>query len=116
MQLPIDLKYYTLRKGWSTITKDTDQSNALYLLVNKDTGIVEFEALNLPKLFEIAISMDINMEQAAQFHAQNFMAKHYGHLDVLKEEKEQEEDPLEGFILPGEKKLLVPGGGGSAAH
>ena len=100
IKLPIELRYFTLKVGTSTLVREGDLDIPVYAVVNKETGMVEAEGRVLADIYNTSLSMDINMEHASVFFAEN--AENLGHLKVADEEAADEAGEI---VLPGEKKL-----------
>ena len=103
LPIPITLKYFKIAIGQAIRVHKDDLNVSVYQIINLDTGLTEVEGQVLADVYNMALSMDINMQHAIDFYQKN--SENYGHLNIQRVEAAREEDPLEGFVLPGEKKL-----------
>lgn len=106
VKLPIDFKYFRLEVGE---TPAGSVGMGTYNVINKDTGVVEMSIPCLEDAYKSALALDRGREMMEMYYSKNHDSQK--HLENIVLDGEQEEDPLEGMLLPGEAKLVTPGSG-----
>lgn len=80
MQLPINLKHFTVQVNKAIRMKSADLAIDCYSIINKETGVTEAEGQKLADVFDRAINMDCALEYTHMYLEAHPMHK-LDHLD-----------------------------------